>query len=59
MMSDWDRFNDQFAETDDERRERHVARRRQLKAEGKCWQCAKLTADCTCPNVVHPKAPTP
>jgi hypothetical protein len=36
---DWERFNDQFRETESERAE--------------CWQCAKLVAQCECPNVQH------
>jgi hypothetical protein len=47
-------FNDQFRETDWERQERWRATRAKRKAEGKCWQCAKLIADCRCPNVKHP-----
>ena len=50
---DWDRFNDQFRETFDERQDRWRATRAKRKAEGKCWQCAKLIAVCTCPNVQH------
>jgi len=50
---DWDRFNDQFRETFDERQDRWRAARAKRKAEGKCWQCAKLIAMCTCPNIQH------
>ncbi len=50
---DWDRFNSQFEETFDERRDRWAATRAKRTAEGKCWQCAKPIADCTCPNVRH------
>lgn len=50
---DWGRFNSQFYETDWERRERWAAQKSKLKAEGKCWQCAKLIAQCDCPNVSH------
>ena len=50
---DWDRFNNQFCETFDETQERWRATKAKRKAEGKCWQCAKLTAVCTCPNVRH------
>lgn len=49
-MSDWERFNDQFRETEWERQERWRATRAKRIAEGKCWQCAKLVADCACPN---------
>lgn len=52
-MSDWSRFNDQFRETDEERQERWREKRAKRKAEGKCWQCAKLIAECRCPNVTH------
>lgn len=55
-MSDWERFNDQFRETFCERQDRWLAIRAKRKAEGKCWQCAKLIAACTCPNVNHEKA---
>ena len=47
---DWDC---QFAETSDERAERWRQIKAKRKAEGKCWQCAKLVAECTCPNVKH------
>jgi hypothetical protein len=50
MKPDWDR---QFAETASERRERWVKTKAKRKAEGKCWQCAKLIAECACPNVSH------
>lgn len=50
---DWNEFNDQFRETDWERQERWRATRAKRKAEGKCWQCAKLINICTCPNVKH------
>lgn len=49
----WGRFNDQFRETDWERQQRWKATRAKRKAEGKCWQCAKLIAACSCPNVKH------
>ncbi len=49
----WDRFNDQFRETFDERQDRWAAIRAKRKAEGKCWQCAKLVAECSCPNIKH------
>lgn len=51
---DWD---DQFAETEDERRERWHATKMKRIAEGKCWQCAKPIADCKCPNINHAKRP--
>ena len=47
---DWDA---QFAETADETADRWSSIRAKRKAEGKCWQCAKLIAVCTCPNVKH------
>jgi hypothetical protein len=49
----WDRFNDQFRETFGETQDRWRATKAKRKAEGKCWQCAKLTTVCTCPNVKH------
>jgi hypothetical protein len=51
--SDWDRFNDQFRETEWERRDRQAKQRRQRTANGQCWQCAKPIAECQCPNVTH------
>ncbi len=55
MRPDWDR---QFRETDYEVQERWRATRRKRIAEGKCWQCAKLIAECNCPNVKHtPRSP--
>ena len=50
---DWDRFNDQFRETEWELQERWRETRAKRKAEGKCWQCAKFIVECTCPNVKH------
>jgi hypothetical protein len=50
---DWERFNDQFRETESERADRWRATKAKRKAEGKCWQCAKLVAQCECPNVQH------
>lgn len=47
---EWD---DQFAESEDEKRARMRRIRAQRKAEGKCWQCAKPIEDCNCPNVRH------
>jgi hypothetical protein len=47
-MSDWNRFNDQFREDEDERAERWRSIKAKRKAEGKCWQCAKLLAECVC-----------
>jgi hypothetical protein len=52
-LSAWDRFNEQFRETSEETAARWGAIRAQRKAEGKCWQCAKLIAVCDCPNVNH------
>jgi hypothetical protein len=46
-------WDDQFAENDDEVAERWRVTKARRKAEGKCWQCAKLIALCTCPNVKH------
>lgn len=53
MEMGWGRFNDQFRETEWERRQRWKATYARRKAEGKCWQCAKLVAECQCPNVKH------
>jgi hypothetical protein len=50
----WDRFNDQFRETFDETTARWRDTKAKRKAEGRCWQCAKPFAMCTCPNVKHP-----
>lgn len=50
-MSDWDRINDQFRETFDETRDRWRTIKAKRKADGKCWQCAKFIAECTCPNI--------
>lgn len=49
---DWD---NQFAETEDETFERWKRIKARRKAEGKCWQCAKLVNDCDCPNIQHAK----
>lgn len=46
-------WDDQFREDEDEKRARWKATYLKRKAEGKCWQCAKLVADCACPNVKH------
>lgn len=46
-------IDSQFRETTDERAERWREIKAKRKAEGKCWQCAKLVAECTCPNVQH------
>lgn len=56
-MSDWGRFNDQFRETEYERQERWRQTRERRVAEGKCWQCAKLVAECNCPNIPPPPPP--
>jgi hypothetical protein len=53
MKMSWGSFNSQFRETDWEVQQRWKATRAKRKAEGKCWQCAKLIAECTCPNVKH------
>jgi hypothetical protein len=53
MRMDWDRFNDQFRETFDERDTRWREIKAKRKAEGKCWQCAKPIMECSCPNVKH------
>lgn len=53
MSSERPEWDAQFAETEDERFERWSETRRRRKAEGKCWQCAKLIAECACPNVNH------
>jgi hypothetical protein len=47
---EWD---DQFREDEDERRARWRKTRMKRIAEGRCWQCAKIIVDCTCPNVRH------
>ncbi len=52
MSGYWD-FQEQFRETDDEVRERWRATYARRKREGKCWQCAKIIADCKCPNMKH------
>jgi hypothetical protein len=46
-------FDRQFAESYDETRERWRRTKAKRKAEGKCWQCAKLVAECRCSNVKH------
>jgi hypothetical protein len=46
-------WDDQFRETEGEKAERWRRTRAKRKAEGKCWQCAKLIAECKCPNVKH------
>ena len=51
-------WDDQFRETGWERQQRWRATRAQRKAEGKCWQCAKLVADCACPNGDHQPRPS-
>ncbi len=47
---DWDW---QFAETNCETQQRWRSTKAKRRAEGKCWQCAKLVTDCFCPNVKH------
>jgi hypothetical protein len=58
MQRSWEEFNDMYREDADERQDRWRATKAKRKAEGKCWQCAKLIAVCTCPNVTH-AAPRP
>lgn len=57
-MSEWGRFNSQFSETMWETRERQRKTRAKRTAEGKCWQCASLIAECKCQNLSHSKAPS-
>lgn len=60
-MSEWSRkpaFLSQFREDEDERAERWRRIKTKRKAEGKCWQCAKLIAVCNCPNVSHAAPPS-
>lgn len=45
------KWDDQFRETEWERNQRMKEARKRRTAEGKCWQCAKLIAECKCPNV--------
>lgn len=52
----WQRFNDQFRETDWERQQRWKQTRERRRAAGQCWQCAKPVADCQCPNVKREEA---
>jgi hypothetical protein len=42
------RFDSQFREDDDEREERWRRTKAKRIAEGKCWQCACLIAECRC-----------
>lgn len=49
----WDRFNDQFRETEYERQERWRKTRQQRRERGECWQCGKLVIVCDCTNVDH------
>lgn len=46
-------FDEQFRETEDERRARWKATYAKRKAENRCWQCAKPIEVCTCSNVKH------
>ena len=46
-------LDSQFREDYDETRERWQRIRARRKRDGKCWQCAKLIADCACQNVKH------
>jgi hypothetical protein len=57
MNDGWSRFNDQFRETVSEQRERWRKQRAKRVADGKCWQCAKPTAECTCPNIKRTETP--
>lgn len=45
--------DDQFRETFGETQDRWRAIKMKRRAEGRCWQCAKLIPECTCPNVNH------
>jgi len=56
MEYSFDDFNRQFALDEDEKAEYWRDKKAKRKAEGKCWQCAKLIAECTCPNVTHSKS---
>lgn len=56
-MSTYREFDAQFAEDAEERTERWRETRRKRKAEGKCWQCAKLVVECACPNIKHEARP--
>jgi hypothetical protein len=48
LRPEWD---DQFREDEAERQARWRATKRKRIAEGKCWQCARLVAECVCPNI--------
>lgn len=50
-MDDWHRFNDQFRETEWERRERWTRRKREHIDRGECWQCGKPFEKCECSNL--------
>lgn len=52
-MSERPAWDDQFAETEWEKRERWKRTKQRRIAEGKCWQCAKPVAECKCPSVKH------
>ena len=52
-MDEWWRFDGQFREDPDESAARWRRTRAKLIAEGKCWQCAKLVAECQCPNIAR------
>lgn len=51
LMSERPEWDDQFAEDDDERRERFRKLRAKRTAEGKCWQCCRSFKYCACPNI--------
>lgn len=53
LRPDWD---EQFAETEGEKRERWRRIRAKRTKFGFCWQCAKPIPDCRCPNVQHHKS---
>lgn len=55
MHSERPAWDDQFAETEGETQARWRKIKAQRKAAGKCWQCARLVAECKCPNVTHEK----
>ena len=46
-------WDNQFAETEGEQRERWRRIKADRKANGLCWQCARPIDFCDCPNVDH------
>lgn len=50
-MSGWGRFQSQFYETAFERRQRFQRQKDALRAQGKCWQCARPINECKCHNL--------